>query len=537
MPDPLLQISTRRTPQSEPIPGRSDQAKNNAGGYVFTLEPLDQLKRFLILGTEGGTYYTREHELTKRNAAVVMACLDNWPRLTIDTIVRISVEGRAPKPNPAIFALAVAASHRDEQARRWALDELATVCRTGTHLFTFLTYVEQFRGWGRGLRTAVANWYLDKSPQQVAYQTTKYASRGGWSHRDALRLSKPRPPRGLDMDMVLARAVGKADRCLGIVSEPGSGLEYVRMCEAVKEPKRATSVIVKMITDHKLPWEVLPSERLREPAIWEALVPHTGLTALVRNLGRLTDIGFIKPMSSGERAVVERLGSADDIKRSRIHPLQVLTALATYRQGHGDKGSLSWTPTAAVLGALEGMFYESFVNVVPTNKRTLIGLDVSGSMGMGNVAGSPLSPREAAAAFAMVMLRTEPQVATMAFSNDFVHLPLGRATSLGEAIRMTSGLPFQGTDCSLPMSWAQTNNIEVDTFVVITDNETWHGKVHPSQALAAYRRQMAIDAKLVVVGMTATNFTIADPKDAGMLDVVGFDTAAPALIADFSRGF
>jgi 60 kDa SS-A/Ro ribonucleoprotein len=36
--------------------------------------------------------------------------------------------------------------------------------------------------------------------------------------------------------------------------------------------------------------------------------------------------------------------------------------------------------------------------------------------------------------------------------------------------------------------------------------------------------------------MTSTGFTIADPTDAGMLDVVGFDSAAPAIMADFARG-
>jgi 60 kDa SS-A/Ro ribonucleoprotein len=34
----------------------------------------------------------------------------------------------------------------------------------------------------------------------------------------------------------------------------------------------------------------------------------------------------------------------------------------------------------------------------------------------------------------------------------------------------------------------------------------------------------------------ANKFSIADPDDAGMLDVVGFDAAAPAVIADFTRG-
>jgi 60 kDa SS-A/Ro ribonucleoprotein len=30
-------------------------------------------------------------------------------------------------------------------------------------------------------------------------------------------------------------------------------------------------------------------------------------------------------------------------------------------------------------------------------------------------------------------------------------------------------------------------------------------------------------------------FSIADPNDDGMLDIIGFDTAAPALIGDFVR--
>ena len=42
------------------------------------------------------------------------------------------------------------------------LAALPAVARTGTHLFLFAGYVEQFRGWGRGLRRAVADWYVSK---------------------------------------------------------------------------------------------------------------------------------------------------------------------------------------------------------------------------------------------------------------------------------------------------------------------------------------------------------------------------------------
>ncbi|HEV3051923.1 MAG TPA: hypothetical protein VGX50_16565, partial [Longimicrobium sp.] len=65
--------------------------------------------------------------------------------------------------------------------------------------------------------------------------------------------------------------------------------------------------------------------------------------------------------------------------------------------------------------------------------------------------------------------------------------------------------------------------------------ETWAGSIHPAQALRKYRERTGIPAKLVVVGMASNGFTIADPNDAGMLDVVGFDAAAPQLIADFAR--
>jgi 60 kDa SS-A/Ro ribonucleoprotein len=85
------------------------------------------------------------------------------------------------------------------------------------------------------------------------------------------------------------------------------------------------------------------------------------------------------------------------------------------------------------------------------------------------------------------------------------------------------------------MLYALERRLAIDTFVIYTDNETWAGTIHPDEALRRYRERMGLPSKLVVVGMTSTGFTIADPNDPGMLDVVGFDAAAPAVIADFSQ--
>jgi 60 kDa SS-A/Ro ribonucleoprotein len=92
---------------------------------------------------------------------------------------------------------------------------------------------------------------------------------------------------------------------------------------------------------------------------------------------------------------------------------------------------------------------------------------------------------------------------------------------------------FGATDCALPMLDALERKQKVDAFIIFTDNETWAGEVHPVQALKQYRQKMGIQAKLIVCAMTATGFTVADPNDAGMLDVVGFDSNVPALISDF----
>jgi 60 kDa SS-A/Ro ribonucleoprotein len=115
-------------------------------------------------------------------------------------------------------------------------------------------------------------------------------------------------------------------------------------------------------------------------------------------------------------------------------------------------------------------------------------------------------------------------------------LDLSPRQRLNDVVRQVSGLPFGGTDCALPMLWADANKRDFDVIEVYTDSETWAGGIHPSQALVEYRQTRGLDTKLVVYGMVSNGFSIADPNDPGMLDVVGFDTAVPNLVAAFIDG-
>ncbi|WP_431970282.1 TROVE domain-containing protein [Nocardia sp. bgisy134] len=529
--DVLAGITTRATPQAERADAR--QARNNAGGFAFEVTPEVRLRRFLTLGTEGGTYYVRAEDLTKDNAEVVLDFARHRTAELVAEIVAISTAGRAPKQNPALFALAAAASLGDADGRRTALDALPLVARTGTHLFLFARYVEQFRGWGRGLRRAVAHWYVEKSVDDLAFQVVKYRQREGWTHRDLLRLAHPdtaEPDRKNLFDWICGRE---------------ASLDGLRLIEGYHRAQAApVRELPDLVRAYRLSWEMLPDAALDAPAVWEALLDN-GIpqTALMRQLPRLTRLGLLAPLGERTAAVARQLADPARLRKSRVHPVNVLVALRTYAAGRSARGDGRWEPAAPIVDALDSAFYAAFEAVPPTGKRHLLALDVSGSMAV-TIGGTPLSAREASAALALVTASTETAHSIVGFTArsgawssdaELTPLAIGPRQRLDDAVRAVSGLPFGGTDCSLPMTYALRHGLEVDVFSVYTDSETWAGRIHPHQALQRYRREVNPHAKLVVVGMTAAKFSIADPSDAGMLDIAGFDSAVPALLADFAR--
>ena len=519
------------TAQSEPIPG-SAQVRNSAGGYTWAIDNWSRLHRFLVLGSEGGSYYATERALTMENANAVVRCIEEDGTRAVRIIVAISEEGRAPKNDPALFALALAASKGDAATRKLAMDALPRVARTGTHLMHFAAFIDGQRGWGRGLRNAVAAWYGDKAARDVAYQALKYQQRDGWSHRDLLRLSHPRPV--TDSHRALYHWIAKGWDWVGPEPHPDVALQRIWAFERLK---RATdgAEVARLVREYRLPREAVPTQFLNEAVVWESLLEEMPMTALIRNLATLTRIGLLAPLGETARRVSEQLTDESRLRKARVHPIAVLAALKTYAQGRGERGHHTWEPVATVVDALDSAFYLSFGNVAPTGKRWLLALDVSGSMTCGTVAGVPgLTPRVASAAMALITAVVEPQYQVLGFSDRFVPLPISPRQRLDDALKAVDNLPFSRTDCAIPMLWAMKNKVEADVFVIYTDSETWHGNVHPAQALRDYREKTGIAAQLVVVGMVSNGFSIADPHDAGMLDVVGFDTATPQLISDFA---
>lgn len=530
------------TPQTQPMNAR--QVENNAGGFVFPVDDVTRLERFLILGTTGGTYYQSEQKITEENALFLKRMIEDLGQLVVGIIVGISTSGRAPREEYCIYALAMCSGAPTWETRRAALTSLPLVCRTGSSLFRFLSYVEQFRKWGRALRGSVAKWFNAKSAEEkLAYQLIKYKDRYGWKTADALRLAHPFPGDTADpvkQGALYRWAVGK---------EVDEELLPTLVRLAGQAPK-ATGAD-RLTFAKQLPREALPTEWLRDKEVWTAMLEAgMPLTAMIRNLATMTAVGALTPGSDEAKRVVATLTNSELLQQARVHPAKILMALAIYRSGKGDKGKQTWIPVPEVVDALDQAFYLAFPNVAPAGKRTLIGLDISGSMGSPLSSIPTLTHREATAALAMIWVATEPQVDVYGFTcagngfgaqwgggdPGFESIPMRPGQKLADVVSYVQRMKMGGTDCSLPMRFALEQQKKVDTFIVLTDSETWAGSMHPMEALRLYRQQMGIPAKLVVIATSATPFSIADPNDAGSMDAVGFDASLPVIVNDFSRG-
>lgn len=514
-------------PQSEPE--SEIQVKNNAGGYTFEVSDKVRLERFLILGVDGGTYYVSEKDLTKQNVDFLRKLIKKDENLVLQTTVAISKSGRAYRNDAAVFVMALLLS--EGKNKKATVSAIPSVVRTGTHVYALADYITSLGGWGRSKRAAVAGWFKSQSVDQLAYQAVKYRQRNGWTLRDLMRKSHVT---GIDKN------VGNF-----ILGKPtlSHGVEIIDGFEAMQESQSVSSVLERLDSYPNLPWETIPTKFLTDFKVWKKLFENGQLRgqAALRNVIRLAKLGAFEDMGFA-RKFSDLIADENMIKATRLHPMNYLNAYVVFNEGQAVSAGWSvartraWNVSPIVTSALYDGFGISFENIEPANKKTMISIDTSASMGWNLAGNTQLDCYQGAAAMAMITARTEPMYVVNGFATRLKPINISSRNSLADAIRMVRAAGGGGTDCAQPMLHAIEKNLDIDTFIVITDNETWAGNIHPHKALEQYRQKSGNAARLVVVAMTPTNYTIANPLDVGMLDVVGFDSNTPKVIADFSAG-
>ena len=272
------------------------------------------------------------------------------------------------------------------------------------------------------------------------------------------------------------------------------------------------------------------------------------MTALIRNLATMTRVGLLdlarpqRPRWSRSSATWIASG-AHACTRSRCSRRSGRTRRV------GARGRNEWRPVRRIVDALDAAFYAAFGNVTPTGKRLLLALDVSGSMESGWVAASwPLAsgrvgrartrPRPSRTTRSSASTRVEEAgrraaAASTTSARTASPLSISPRQRLDDAVKAVSDLLFGGTDCALPMLYAQATDKAIDTFVIFTDSETWAGNVHGRAPRLPPRVGHRRSAGRGRDGLER----VLDrrPDRSGDARRRGF-TATPQLISDFARG-
>ncbi len=551
-------------PQSKPVSPK--QKKNSAGGFSFEVSPMTRFRRWLFLGSETGSYYSGNTDLTNQNIDNIVKMIQTgYATEILNTIEEVSLGGLALRQDQTLFSLALVMKYGNESERNHARNLISKIARTGTMLFQTTDYLKSLgKTTGGALSKGLASWFYTREPGQIAYQMAKYSSRkgsgtnaaAGWTYEDILRIAHPKP-QSEQQAAVFAYALGKIT---ATELEDAIGPNHLSGKARAHQAKNVKD-LMKIVSEYRLTWEMIPTQYLNDPVVWDYLIPNTGYTALVRNLSRLTNNGWLKPASENRRLMMDLLTDGESITKSRIHPFAIYIASRTYgsgrskvRSGWGSRNQKmnTWTPVNGITDALDDAFTKAFGNIEPSGLRRLEAMDVSGSMGVEVLPG--VSAMEASAVMLLIALRTEPNIEVVAFSSDsrtgwhrntdvddvsnLTHVELSTKSTLNSVTKEMNRLShyMSGTDCSLPMRWANAKGYEFDAFTLYTDSETWAGPEHPHLSLEKYRRKTGINAKSAVVAMVPNSKSVANPDDPGMLDVIGLDANLPRVLTGFYSG-
>lgn len=518
------------------------QVLNSAGGFSFGLDNWQKLRRWLILGSENGSYYVSEKNLTVKNASALMECISEDGLRVVDTIVNIAVLNQSSKTEVILFSLMMCMNANDVNVRQSACQAIPVVCNTMSKLQQLASLIEESEdiGWGRAKRNGFAMYFNALSDRDLSYQVAKYQSRNGWSVADILRKVHPSPTtntRGNIYKWIVDGILPDNAFLFDSRENPYwtiAGMEKLKL-------QFATDIknINKMITtirEYNLPEECIPTELKSNREIQLVLLEHMPYTHLIRNLGNLTRLGVIDTNNADE--VAEKIVNGAASEKVRVHPIALLSALRIYSSGHGFRGTNSWDANSKIVDALDNGYYESFRSLKKSDKKFLVSIDSSGSMQGGKLSGMEhLTVHEGAVAMAMATLAVSPKSSVTTYDTSIRPADISVRRRLDDILFDMRKLRGGGTNNSLPFEYAIQHNIMVDCFVCYTDNENWAGDRHPTVALAEYRRKINPLARAVNVAMVGNYYTDLDTvQDNLVLECSGFDTSVPDIISMFADG-
>jgi 60 kDa SS-A/Ro ribonucleoprotein len=382
---------------------------------------------------------------------------------------------------------------------------------------------------------------------------TKYKCRHGISHRKVIRSCHPKPPNE-KFDFIfryVARGLKKANEKFPTTSAAKRVFsddceDLIRDYETIRSGSASQDVVIKTIKIWRLTWEHVPAKYLKSAEVWKTLLLHTQMpvTALIRNLVKMTRLDILQPNSEGENMVCTKLNSPSIVEQTRIHPFHVLTALTAYRRGKkektGQEEDITWAVSDRIVQALYQFFVHSHA-LPPTEKRLLLAIDIA--MEMEKLVGSScVMIKEAAVALAVVMLQNASKSDLVVFgrvTNRFEIQPQNMNAidieSILESIHQTADETSK-PNYSSPFMHAKQKSEVYDGIILLTSKFDAEEAAVIRNSFQEYKKEKNPNAKCVIITFCHSEH-VGSENDLDILEVEGVDSCAAKEMMEFINGF
>ena len=482
--------------------------RNHEGAPAYSLSAQEQLAQLAVTGTLNATFYADAQ--TQLDTVLTLAQQAETEFLAKAAVY--AAEKGYMKDMPALL-LAVLSSRQDSAFSK-AFPRIVT---NGKMLRTFVQIMRSGTTGRSSLGTRpkrmIREWLDNATPLALM----RAAVGNDPSLADVVKMVHPKPT-SAERTAFYAWLIGKPYDTAALP-------EIVQAFERFKrDPSRSVpNVPFQMLT-------ALPLTRNH----WVQIADKAGWQMLRQNLNTFARNGVFEAKGF-TRKLAKRLSDAEEIKKAKVFPYQLLTAFTM-----ADPK----VPTE-VKDALQDAMEIALANVPAIDGNVVICPDVSGSMsspvtGWRPGATSVVRCIDVAALVAAAFLRKNRSARVLPFEQKVVPLQLNARDSVMTNATRLAAIGGGGTNCSAPLLQLAQEKAKVDLVVFVSDNESWvDGNPHRrgTGMLEAWDqvRKTNPQARLVCIDIQPYTTTQAKTRRE-IMNIGGFSDAVFTTIATFAGG-
>lgn len=489
------------------IPGTNTVNSEKAPAYAF--EPRHALAQYAATGCFGRTFYaTADEQLTR--------VLELCQKLDPEFVARVAIYSRTQsfmKDVPALLCAWLSADRNTSRLHELVFGRVIDNARMlRTYLQILRSGVVGRKSLGTVPKRLVREWLASRDEDDLFSGSVGQNPSLG----DIVKMVHPKP--------ATPQREAFYGYMLGRPFEAGSLPKLVTQFERFKAGEEGE------IPD--LPFMLLSALPLSRKD-WVSIARNASWQTTRMNLNTFARHGVFEEDSVAE-VIAARLRNADEIRRARVFPYQLLTAYQ----------NCDAAVPGEVRDALQDAMELAIANVPSIQGRVVVCPDVSGSMRSpvtGYRSGSTTAVKciDVAGLVAAAVVRKNPGAIVIPFEQSVVSMNLNSRDSVMTNAGRLAAIGGGGTNCSAPLQLLNERKEKADLVIFVSDNESWvdQGRGRGTAMLAQWSafRQRNPNGRLVCLDVQPYGTTQAAER-ADILNIGGFSDQVFEVISLFASG-